>query len=276
VQSNPSQCQKNIQAANKMVRHFPPPTAPPSSPVVAADADGDDASSLGSYVAGYPNGTVTRESEITKANGVKHVVKSTYVDGHRVKKTETVIIPHLPSLADNIGENNDDDDSDIDWSPPSPQSVPSLLDDGFALTERSGSDPTLDIDATIIETSNSTDTGGGDLLMPHLAITPEFAHVDSITVAVGKSPPLSRFSTPPSMRACTTSLKQDETMVKSSPASSPSTPPTRRSSSAELSATVENDAELDSSLERQRETDRKKKLKIKNVLRRLAKSVRIS
>ena len=258
-----------------MVNHSPPPAAPPSSPVVAADADSDDASPLGSFVARYPKGTVTHDSESTNANGVKHVVKSTYVDGHRVKKTESVIIPHLRSLADNIGE--DDDDGDIDWSPPSPQSVPSLLDDGFALTERSGSDPTLDLDPTIIETSNSTDTGGGDLIMPQLAITPEFAHVDSITVAVGKSPPLSRFSTPPSMRACTRrSLKQDETMVTSSPTSSPRTPPTRCSSSAELSAAVENDAELNTSFERQRETDRKKKLKIKNVLRRLAKSVRIS
>lgn len=256
-----------------------------SSSVVATD-DGDDASnnmpmpsSPGSYVAHYPNGTVTYESENINANGARRIVTSTYINGHRVKKTETVIVPNMPSSADNMEE---DDDNTIDWSPQSAQSVPSLLGD-VAFSERSGSE--LTDDPAIIETSSSMDAR--ELLMPQLEMHPEISAADTTsftasagdendngTDIVGPTTPLRRFSTPPSRLKTS---KQDETVGTASP-SPPSTPSTRPSSLlADDTTTAAQHVSINmsrSSLEQQRETERKKNLKIKNWLRRLAKGIR--
>lgn len=107
----------------------------------------------------------------------------------------TIIIPKsLAALADNIEDDEDYGDEDecnnLEWSPRSARSIPSLLDDEnaarIALRDRSNSELTLEpcLDSTIIETSQG-------LFLPQLV--PEEGSKD-----VEAAPPLRRYTTPPS------------------------------------------------------------------------------
>ena len=238
------------------------------------------------------------ESDTITSGCVRRIVKSTHLDDHqRTKKTETTVImpKHLVALADHIDDDDDEDEEDdnLEWSPRSAQSIPSLLDDEnatkMARHDRSNSDLTLEpcLDASIIETSQG-------LFVPHL-IPEEGGHVEpapllrrcttpptigkgkgkgkvnadtDITAAATVTPP----TTPESSHRSSSMIMQEDSddagECYSSTTNSSSTKTPKRSNRSK-SNNINSPCEVIYN-----EIQRKKSLQIKNFFRRLAKSVR--
>lgn len=216
----------------------------------------------------------------------------------------TIIIPKtLAALADNIedDEDCDADGNNIEWSPRSAQSIPSLLDDEdaarIALRDRSNSELTLEpcLDSTIIETSQG-------LFLPQLIPEEGKEGMES-------APPLRRYTTPPTTngkKKVSADAADTTTAVTVTPPSTPeSNSSSRRSSSTMMGEGDEKDARRGSTASKSstaktpkrsnrgsstsstanrgtpdeievtfNEIQRKKNLRIKNFFRRLARSVR--
>jgi len=237
------------------------------------------------------------ESDTITSGCVRRIVKSTHLDDHqRTKKTETTVImpKHLVALADHIDDDDEDEEDDnLEWSPRSAQSIPSLLDDEnatkMARHDRSNSDLTLEpcLDASIIETSQG-------LFVPHL-IPEEGGHVEP-------APLLRRCTTPPTIGKGKGKGKvnADTDITAAATVTPPTTPESSHRSSSMIMQEDSDDAgECYSSTTNSSSTktpkrsnrsksniinspceviyneiQRKKSLQIKNFFRRLAKSVR--
>lgn len=236
------------------------------------------------------------ESDTITSGCVRRIVKSTHlVDHQRAKKTETTVImpKNLVALADHIDDDEDEEDDNLEWSPRSAQSIPSLLDDEnaakmagkMARHDRSNSDLTLEpcLDASIIETSQG-------LFVPHL-IPEEGGHVEP-------APLLRRCTTPPTIGKGKANADTDITAAAT--VTPPTTPESSHRSSSMIMQEDSDDAgECYSSTTNSSSTktpkrsnrgksnnmnspcevifneiQRKKSLQIKNFFRRLAKSVR--
>ncbi len=236
------------------------------------------------------------ESETIATSGcVRRIVKSTHLDDHqRAKKTETTVImpKNLVALADHIDDDEDEeDDNNLEWSPRSAQSIPSLLDDEnaakMARHDRSNSDLTFEpcLDASIIETSQG-------LFVPHL--TPEEdGHAEP-------APLLHRCTTPPTIGKGRGKGNADTDITAAATVTPPTTPESSHRSSSMIMQEDSDDADecygstTNSSSAKTpkrsnrgksnninspgeiifNEIQRKKSLQIKNFFRRLAKSVR--
>ena len=235
------------------------------------------------------------ESDTITSGCVRRIVKSTHLDDHqRTKKTETTVImpKHLVALADHIDDDDEDEEDDnLEWSPRSAQSIPSLLDDEnatkMARHDRSNSDLTLEpcLDASIIETSQG-------LFVPHL-IPEEGGHVEP-------APLLRRCTTPPTIGKGKGKVNADTDITAAATVTPPTTPESSHRSSSMIMQEDSDDAgECYSSTTNSSSTktpkrsnrsksnninspceviyneiQRKKSLQIKNFFRRLAKSVR--
>ena len=233
------------------------------------------------------------ESETIATSGcIRRIVKST----QHAKKTETTVImpKNLVALADHIDDDEDEEDNNLEWSPRSAQSIPSLLDDENAAKtarhDRSNSDLTFEpcLDASIIETSQG-------LFVPHL--TPEeVGHTEP-------APLLRRCTTPPTIGKGKGKGKgkgnADTDITAAATVTPPTTPESSHRSSSMIMQEDSDDADecygstTNSSSTKTpkrsnrgrnninspgeiifNEIQRKKSLQIKNFFRRLAKSVR--
>ena len=225
----------------------------------------------------------------------------------------TIIIPKsLAALADNIEDDEDYGDEDecnnLEWSPRSARSIPSLLDDEsaarIALRDRSNSELTLEpcLDSTIIETSQGLflpqlvpEDGSKDVeTAPPLRryTTPPSTNVKNkmgadaadATIAVTVTPPSTPESNSSSRRSSSTigDKEDEEDAVKhgkrNSITSSAKTPKrnNRGSSGTGSTSSTTNRSTSDEIEVTFNEIQRKKNLRIKNFFRRLAKSVRKS
>ena len=223
------------------------------------------------------------ESETIATSGcIRRIVKST----QHAKKTETTVVmpKNLVALADHIDDDDEEDDN-LEWSPRSAQSIPSLLDDEnaakMARHDRSNSDLTFEpcLDASIIETSQG-------LFVPHL--TPEEdGHVEP-------APLLRRCTTPPTIGKG--KVNADTDIKAAATVTPPTTPESSHRSSSMIMQEDFDDAFSTTNTSSTKtpkrsnrgksnninspgeiifnEIQRKKSLQIKNFFRRLAKSVR--
>lgn len=227
------------------------------------------------------------------------------------RKTEltstTIIIPKsLAALADNIEDDEDYGDegecNNLEWSPRSARSIPSLLDDEnaarIALRDRSNSELTLEpcLDSTIIETSQGLflpqlvpEEGSKDVeTAPPLRryTTPPSTNVKNkmgadaadATIAVTVTPPSTPESNSSSRRSSSTIMgEEDEEEAakhgkRGSTASTAKTP--KRSNRGGSGTSSTNRSTPDETEVTFNEIQRKKNLRIKNFFRRLARSVR--
>ena len=228
---------------------------------------------------------------------------------HQTELTSTtIIIPKtLAALADNIEDDEDygdESESDnLEWSPRSAQSIPSLLDDDenaarVALRDRSNSELTLEpcLDSTIIETSQGLflpqlipeeDSNGVEAASPLLRhTTPPSKNVKNkmgadpadTTIAVTVTPPSTPESKSSSRRSSSTLGGEDEENAakhgrRGSITSTAKTPKrsNRAGSGTRSTANRSTSDEIEVTFN---EIQRKKNLRIKNFFRRLARSVR--
>ena len=235
---------------------------------------------------------------------------------HQTELTSTtIIIPKtLAALADNIEDDEDyaDDEGESDnleWSPRSAQSIPSLLDDDenaarIALRDRSNSELTLEpcLDSTIIETSQGLflpqlipeeeDSNGVEAASPlRRHTTPPSTYVKKkmgadpadTTIAVTVTPPSTPESKSSSRGSSSTIGEEDEENAakhgrRGSNTSTAKTPKrsNRGSSGTGSTSSTTNGSTSDEIEVTFNEIQRKKNLRIKNFFRRLAKSVRKS
>ena len=229
---------------------------------------------------------------------------------HQTELTSTtIIIPKtLAALADNIEDDEDygdESESDnLEWSPRSAQSIPSLLDDDenaarVALRDRSNSELTLEpcLDSTIIETSQGLflpqlipeeeDSNGVAAASPlRRHTTPPSTYVKKkmgadpadTTIAVTVTPPSTPESKSSSRRSSSTLGGEDEENAakhgrRGSNTSTAKTPKrsNRAGSGTRSTANRSTSDEIEVTFN---EIQRKKNLRIKNFFRRLARSVR--